>query len=61
MEEEFYEKINKLDSAIKSAIKEHVLMMKPSPYMKRWWTKELAGMKKHKEHLASVRTTGGWT
>ena len=51
-EEEFYEQVKKLDSAIKSAIKEHVPMIKSSPYMKRWWKKEFVGLKKCKEHLA---------
>lgn len=50
--EEFEEKITKLDTAIKTAIKEHVLVMKPSTYMKRWWTKGLADMKRCKEWLA---------
>ena len=27
-------------------------MMKSSLYMKRWWTKEVVGLKKRKEHLA---------
>lgn len=50
--------INALDKAIKGAIKEHVLVAKMSPYAKRWWNKELANLKKQKEHLArrSYRT-----
>ena len=52
MEEAFYEHIARLDSAIKAAIKEHVPISNPSPYMKRWWTKNLARMKKCKEQLA---------
>lgn len=27
-------------------------MVKPSPFAKRWWTKELSRLKKHKERLA---------
>ena len=50
--EEFEEQIKKLDSAIKTAIKEHIPVMKPSPYMKRWWTKGLADIKRCKEWLA---------
>ena len=51
-EEKFFEQINKLDAAINVAIKEHVPVMRSSPYMKRWWTKELTDMKKSKERLA---------
>ena len=52
MEEAFYEHIARLDSAIKAAIKEHVLVSNPSPYTKRWWTRNLARMKKCKKQLA---------
>ena len=52
MEEAFYEHIARLDSAIKAVIKEHVLISNPSPYTKRWWTKNLVRMKKCKEQLA---------
>ena len=44
--------INKLDTAIKDAIKDHIQVAKPSPYAKRWWMKELANLKRDKEHLA---------
>ena len=50
--DEFHTQIAKLDSAIKEAIKAHVLLTKMSPYAKRWWTKELSNLKKHKERLA---------
>ena len=41
-----------LDLAIKAATVKHVPKSKPSPYSKRWWSKELATMKKVKEKLA---------
>ena len=50
--EAFEEQIQQVDRAIKTAIKEHILVIKPSLYMKRWWTKGLADMKKGKERLA---------
>ena len=52
MEEVFHEQIERLDTTIKAAIKEQVPVSKPSPYTKRWWTKNLSKMKKCKEWLA---------
>ena len=43
--DECLEQITKLDTAIKTAIKEHVPV-------KRWWTKDLTAMKRQKEWLA---------
>ena len=53
-EADLLEQITKLDAAIKEAIKEHVPINKPSLYAKRWWTKDLTKMKKHKERLARI-------
>ena len=53
-EADLLEQITKLDAAIKETIKEQVPINKPSPYAKRWWTKNLTKMKKHKERLARL-------
>ena len=50
--EECLNQINKLDTAIKGAIKKHIPTTKLSPYVKRWWNKELANLKRSKERLA---------
>ena len=42
------DQINNLDTAIKSAIKEHILVTKLSTYAKRWWMKELENLKETK-------------
>ena len=52
MEETFDDHIARLDAVIKVTIKDQVPMTKPSLYMKRWWSKDLTGMKKQKEWLA---------
>jgi hypothetical protein len=49
---QFHATLGHMDRAIKAAITEHVPMSKHSPYSKRWWSKELAGLKKAKEKLA---------
>jgi hypothetical protein len=49
---QFHATLERLDLVIKAAITKHVPMSKPSPYSKRWWTKELAALKKVKEKLA---------
>jgi hypothetical protein len=40
-----------LNEVIQDAIKKHVELMKPSPYMKRWWTLELTNKKKKTRQL----------
>ena len=52
MEEMLRDQIAKLDIGIKTAINEVVPILKPSPYTKRWWNKDLTIMKKQKERLA---------
>ena len=47
--EVFHNQITNLDAAIKETIKEHILLTKPCPYTKRWWTKNLSDLKKQKE------------
>jgi hypothetical protein len=48
----FHATLEQLDLVIKAAITKHVPMSKPSPYSKRWWSKELAALKKGKEKMA---------
>ena len=43
--EAFQQQIERLDTAIKATIKDQVPVSKPSPYTKRWWTKDLTCMK----------------
>jgi ribonuclease HI/exonuclease III len=51
-EDQFYARIAQVDKAIKTAIRKHVPLTRLSPYSKRWWNKELTGMKRDKEKLA---------
>jgi hypothetical protein len=46
-----------VDEAIKSAIHKHVPLMRLSPYTKRWWNKELEGLKRAKERLSRMSYT----
>ena len=43
-----------LVSIIKEAIEEEILLSKPSPYAKRWWTKELMELKKEKNRISNL-------
>jgi hypothetical protein len=47
----FNGKLKTLNDAIQDAITKHVKLMKPSPYMKRWWTSELMTEKKKTQQL----------
>ena len=49
---QFHTTIEQLDLVIKAVIEKHVPMSKHSLYSKRWWSKELAELKKKKEKLA---------
>src|ERR1700722_7475210 len=40
-EEQFYNRLERVDNAIKVAIQKHVPISRTSPYAKRWWNKEL--------------------
>lgn len=44
-EQEFYRKLGELTTAILETIEVIVLFRQPSPYMKRWWTPELSGLR----------------
>ena len=41
-------------NAIQNAVKATIKVSKPSRYSKRWWSKELDGMRKHKNKLSST-------
>jgi hypothetical protein len=47
----FDRKLKTLNDTIQDAIKKHVKLTKPSPYMKRWWTIELTIEKKKTQQL----------
>jgi exonuclease III len=53
-EEQFHTRVMQVDGAIKLAIQKHVPLTRLSPYTKRWWSKELAGLKRNKEHLSRM-------
>jgi len=44
--QEFNNKLKILNEKIQNAIEKHVKLTTPSPYSKRWWTKELTDKKK---------------
>ena len=43
-----------LVSIIKETIEEEIPLSKPSPYAKRWWTKELTELKKEKNRISNL-------
>jgi len=49
--QEFNNRLKTLNERIQNAIEKHVKLMTPSPYSKRWWTKELADEKKKMQQL----------
>ncbi|KAF8223896.1 hypothetical protein L208DRAFT_1515704 [Tricholoma matsutake] len=49
--QEFDDKLKVLNITIQNAIEKHVKLTTPSPYSKRWWTKELASKKKKMQQL----------
>jgi hypothetical protein len=52
MIEDFQERLVALDKAVADTIAEHVLMAKQSPFMKHWWTVDLAAAKKATHKLS---------
>lgn len=50
--EDFQAKADGLHTALANTIERVVPLLKPSPYMKRWWTPELAAKRKVKRKLA---------
>ena len=52
--EELENTVNTLVNAIQEAVDEVVPVSKPSPFVKRWWTKELTEIKKTKNKLSRL-------
>ena len=46
--------VNSLVEMIQEVLKQKVSVTKPSPYMKRWWSKELTRLKKEKNKLSKI-------
>ena len=46
--------VNNLVNALTEAINNVVPLLKPSPYIKHWWTKELTELKKEKNWLGDL-------
>ena len=51
--QEFDDKLKTLNEKIQNTIETHVKLTTPSPYSKRWWTKELADEKKKMQQLGA--------
>jgi hypothetical protein len=51
--EEFIAKVDKLTEVITAVLKEELPETKPSPYARRWWTKELTDLKKTQNRLSN--------
>ena len=49
---EFYRWLDGLTCAIREVINEKVLKIKPSPFMKRWWSRELADSQREVRRVA---------
>lgn len=50
--EEFDEEMGQLNKVLQEAIDKFVPMAKVTPYMRRWWSKELASMRKEVAKLS---------
>ena len=46
--------VNSLVEMIQEVLEQKVPVAKPSPYMKRWWLKELTRLKKEKNKLSQI-------
>jgi hypothetical protein len=53
-EEQFQATATNLKTAIRLTIKQKVPKTKPSPHVKRWWTKELTLMMKRNNKLSDI-------
>ena len=52
-QEDFTTAVDNVIGAIQNAVKTTIKVSKPSRYSKRWWSKELDDMRKHKNKLSS--------
>lgn len=50
---EFVSRVDDLVSIIKEVLEVHLKERRPSPYIRRWWTKELMQLKNHQNKLSS--------
>lgn len=55
--QEFNDRLKVLNIMIQNTIKKHIKLTTPSPYLKRWWTKELASEKKKMQQLGGDQDT----
>lgn len=53
MQEQFTEKVNKVIDIITGVLNENLEELKPSPFSRRWWTKELTVLKKEQNRLSN--------
>jgi hypothetical protein len=52
-QEQFTEKVDKVISIIAEVLNETLEELKPSPFSRRWWTKELTALKKDQNRLSN--------
>ena len=53
MQEQFTEKVNKVISIITEVLNKTLEELKPRPFSRRWWTKELTALKKDQNRLSN--------
>jgi len=53
MQEQFISKVNKLIGIIIDVLHKNLDELKPSPFSRRWWTKELSELKKEQNRLSN--------
>jgi hypothetical protein len=51
---EFVNKVDTVINIIKSVLEEELEVTKPSPYSRRWWTRELTDLKKKQNRLSNI-------
>ena len=53
LKEEFTTKVDELVLVIKGVLEDHLKERRPSPFKRRWWTKELSQLKKQQNRLSN--------
>src|ERR1700722_158627 len=51
--DQFIQKVDKFISIITDVLHENLEELKPSPFSRRWWTKELTDLKKSQNRLSN--------
>lgn len=51
--------VDKLETAVKGVLEEHVARARPSPYAKRWWTDKLKALRDSLSAARNYLTTVG--